>query len=1001
MDGVAVTGSRGRVEFTLLGPLGVWADGVEVPVGSVHQRTLLAALLVAGGSVVSGDRLVESVWGRQHPQDPEQALQTHVSRLRAVLERAAGRSARDAFVTRPPGYALVVETDQVDARRFERLTERARAAGGPAEVVGFADQALGLWRGPPLAEFDHEFARVEAARLEEIRLGLLEARAEALLALGRSEEVVTGLEPLVDAHPLREQLHAHLMLALYRCGRQADALGVYRRLRDRLVDELGVEPSPALRHLERDILQQREELAGPPPSSAASPDIRSAQAQLPVEVTSFVAREGEVERVSAALEGTRLLTLTGPGGVGKTRLALRVARVVASRFGGGGRVCDLATVEDSHAVAVALAATLGLHPHGSADMQAAVVEHLRGCELLAVLDNCEHVLDGACRLIDRIVRTCPHVCVLATSRRPLGVVGEQVWPVAPLETTADADGEPAPAVELFVDRAAAAAPDAIVDDDVEAVAEICRRLDGLPLAIELAAARMRSMTPSDLAARLDRRFELLTSESPAADPRHRSLQAVVDVSHALLSEGAGRLFERLAVFVGGFTLQAAEQVCVDDALAADKVAARLGELVDHALVVVERGEGGARYRLLETLRTYGQARLAEQAALATWKRRHADYYLALAEQAATGVVGPEEARWVAVCDAELANLRAAHRWSLTSGAGDVALRLPVVLHDYAYYRREEVFRWAEDAVVLSNASQHPAYGLALAAAAAGCVHRGELDRAARFADELWESPAGPDDLTRLRTLEVEADIALYRGQLEDVDRLAQEVVTAAQALDRPFDEAIGHLHAVFAAAYAGRFDDAIARFAHGWAVGAATGNPTVRASYHLLEGEVWLDAEPQRAETALVDAVEVARSVGNRFVEGVARVSLASLQARRGDTQALTSFADSIAHWRRAGDWVHQWTTLRNLVVLLVRLGVCEPAAVLHSAIASASSGASAFGADAERMAAVAAAVQEALGPKRQTAAAARGQAMDDHEAVAYALDVIEQLRAADAGPPT
>lgn len=993
MDGVGVTGSRARVEFTLLGPLGVWADGVEVAVGSVHQRTLLAALLVAGGSVVSGDRLVESVWGRQQPRDPEQALQTHVSRLRAVLERAAGRSAREVFVTRPPGYALVVEADQVDARRFERLTERARATDSPAEVVGFADQALGLWRGPPLAEFDHEFARVEAARLEEIRLGLLEARAEALLTLGRSEEVVTGLEPLVDAHPLREQLHAHLMLALYRCGRQADALGIYRRLRDRLVDELGVEPSPALRHLERDILQQREELGGPF-ASAASPDTGSAQAWLPVEVTSFVARQGAVERVSAALEETRLLTLTGPGGVGKTRLALRVARVGATRFSGGVRVCDLATVEDSRAVAVALAATLGLHPHGSADMQAAVVEHLRDWELLVVLDNCEHVFDGACRLIDRIVRTCPHVGVLATSRRPLGVVGEQVWPVAPLETTAGDDGTRAPAVELFVERAAAAAPDAVVDDDVETVAEICQRLDGLPLAIELAAARMRSMTPSDLAARLDRRFELLTSESPTADPRHRSLQAVVDVSHALLSEGAGRLFERLAVFVGGFTLQAAEQVCVDDALAADKVAARLGELVDHALVVVERGEGGARYRLLETLRSYGQARLAEHAALATWKRRHADYYLALAEQAATGVVGPEEARWVAVCDAELANLRAAHRWSLTRGAGDVALRLPVALHDYAYYRREEVFRWAEDAVALSTASQHPAYGLALAAAAAGCVHRGELDRAARFAKEGWESPASADEVARLRTLEVEADIALYRGQLEDVDRLAQEVVTAAQALNRPFDEAIGHLHAVFAAAYAGRFDDAIARFAHGWAVAAATGNPTVRASYRLLEGEVWLDAQPQRAETALADAVEIARSVGNRFVEGVARVSLASLQARRGDTQALASFADSIAHWRRAGDWVHQWTTLRNLVVLLVRLGACEPAAVLHSAIASASSGAAAFGADAERMAAAAAAVQESLEPERQTAAAVRGRAMDDHEAVAYALDVIEQLRA-------
>lgn len=1004
---MTVAARGGRIDFGLLGPLHVTVGGAEVAVGSSRQRALLAALLVAKGAVVSADRLAEDVWGWEQPRDPAQALQTHVSRLRGVLAGAAGDDAREMLVTRPLGYALLVGAEQVDARRFATLAEQAEAADAAAEVVELADRALALWRGSPLAEFDQEFARFEAARLEAIRVGLLEARAEALLALGRSAQVVADLEPVVAEHPVREQLHAHLMLGLYRCGRQAEALGVYRRLRNRLVDELGIDPSLALRHLERDILQQREVLAGPPASgtsgSPAGGFDEGDGGGLPVEVTSLVGREGEVARVSAALGAAPLVTLTGPGGVGKTRLALRVAHDTAERFADGARLCDLAAVEDAGAVAAAVATALGMRVRGSAVVEAAVADQLRGWQLLLVLDNCEHIVDGACRLADRIVRSCPHVRVLATSRQPLGVAGEQVWPLAPLEATAAGEGTQAPAVELFLDRAGAADPGADLGEDLAVVAEICRRLDGLPLAVELAAARVRSMTPSDIAARLDRRFELLTSESPAADPRHRGLAAVIDVSYGLLSPAARRLFDHLAVFVGGFTLDAAEQVCADEHRPEGEVASRLAELVDHSLVVIDRtGSRGrqARYRVLETLRAYGELRLAEQEALPTCKQRHAAYYLDLAEQIAAGVTSGEEASWVAVGDAELANLRAAHRWGMGTEQADVALRLPARLHTYAYYRlRDEVFRWAEDALALPGAAEGSCGAEALAAAAVGCVHRGELDRAAAYCDAAQQAASTGDDLGRLRALNVAADIALYRGWLDDVDRLAGETVTAARACDRPFEEALGHLHAVFAAAYAGRTDDAVARLQQGWAVAEATANPSLRASYRLLDGEVWLEAEPARAEAALAEAVEIARSVGNRFVEGVARVSLASLQARRGEARALATFADSIGHWRQAGDWVHQWTTLRNLVMLLVRLGAFEPAAVLRAAIASARSGASAFGADAQRMAAAAAAVRQSLGAEGYAAAEARGHTMDDHEAVAYALDVIARLR--DTSPET
>lgn len=996
VEAAAVASGGDRITFGLLGPLRVTVAGADAPVASARQRTLLAALLVAGGSVVSADRLVDAVWGPAPPKDPDQALQTQVSRLRAVLERAGGAQARALLATRPPGYALLAATDQVDARRFERLSDQATAGGSPAQVVELADRALALWRGPPLEEFEHHFARVEAARLDELRLGLLETRAEALLALGRAGQVVADLEPLVAAHPLREQLHGWLMLGLYRCGRQAAALQVYRRLRDRLVDELGVEPSPGLRRLEQDILQQHDGITGPAPRAAA-PDTAATGATvvaLPVEVTSFVGRAGEVGRVRAALHGARLVTLTGPGGVGKTRLALRVAHEAAAGFEDGARLCDLAAVEDAGAVPAVVAATLGMRPRGEVEVEDALVDHLRGLELLLLLDNCEHVLPGACRLVERIVRTCPDVRVLTTSRQPLGVPGEQVWPVAPLPTTAE-DGAHASAVELFVDRATAADPGWTLDDDVESVAEICRTLDGLPLAIELAAARVRSMAPADIAARLDRRFELLTSDAPTAAPRHRSLQAVVEVSYGLLSPGAQRLFDRLGVFVGGFTLDAAEQACAGDRLAAGEVAVRLGELVEHSLVLVERRGSHARYRLLETLRAYAEARLVERDELSTWKRRHAMHYLALSEGVAAGVVGPEEGKWVAACDAEFANLRAAHRWAVGAAEISVALRLPAALHVYAYYRlRDEVFRWADEACALPDAPRDVSYALALATVAAGCVQRGELDRAAECTDEALLAATPGVVLARLRVLEVRCNVALYRGLLDDVDRLAQQMVAAARAHDSPFEEAIGHLQAVFGATYAGRTGYAIDRFEQGRRVVRATANPTLRAGYGVLEGEVWLAIDPERAQAALAEAVEVARSVGNGFVEGVARVAMASLQSRRGQAAAaLMTFADTVLHWRRHGDWVHQWTTLRNLVVLLSRLGAHEPAAVLHAAITSADSGAAAFGSDAQRMAAAAAAAKESLGAAAYAGAVARGHAMDDHRTVAYALAVIERVR--------
>lgn len=992
----------------MLGPFCVTVDGADVVVTSVRQRTLLAVLVVARGSVVSAERLADVLWGVAQPQDPHQALQTQVSRVRGLLARAAGQGGQGLLVTRPTGYALVAEADQVDAWWFERLAVQAKAASLPVDVLERADRGLALWRGPPLEEFEQGVARREAMRLEELRLGLVERRAEALFALGRSEELVADLEPLVSEHPLREQLHGCLMLALYRCGRQAEALGVYRVLRDRLVDELGVEPSPALRHLERGILRERQDLVWPSTSTLAfqsgsdggSGDERSVSEAgvqvLPVEVTSFVGRRGAVESVGAALRRSRLVTLTGVGGVGKTRLALRVAREVATRVSDGVRLCDLAGVADPAAVPGVVAAVLGVQPRNSATVEDAVVAALRSQRALLVLDNCEHVLDGVCGLVQRIVAECPDVGVLATSRQPLGVAGEQVWPVEPLDATA-ADEATAPAVELFLDRAGAADPWWVpTDDEGGVVAEICRRLDGLPLAIELAAARVRSMTPADIAARLDRRFALLTRESPATEPRHRSLQAVVDVSYALLSEPARRLFDRLAVFAGGFTLEAAEHVCVDDALTQEEVAVRLGELVDHSLVVVERSGAQARYRLLETLRVYGATRLSERGELARWRRRHAEHFLELAEQADVAVRGPEEARSVAVLDAELDNLRGAYGWAVDGEHVDLALRLPAALGTYAYFRlRDEVFGWAQRAVELPAASAGPSYASALVVAGVGLVHRGALQTADSYARQALRTTQGTDERAALRAHQLLADIAIFRGWLDALDQHGQQLAEDARKLASPYDEAFGHLYRAFAAVYSGRRDAALAEIAELQKLAESIGNPTLCASFCFLEGECQLDDDPDRASAALEQAIAIAESVDNRFVGGVARVSVASLQARHGEgDRALDAFREIVDHWRATGGWTHQWVTLRNLVVLFQRLRAEEAAAVLHGAIETATTGAEAFGADAERQEAIAASLRTSLGEQNFAIAEARGRDMTDDEAVAYALGEIDRLRA-------
>ena len=500
---------------------------VRSPIERGRQRALLGYLLLRANEVVAQDRLVDALWGESPPASAVTALHGYVSRLRRVL--GAGR-----LETRPPGYVLRVAPDELDLHRFRELLAQDRHG-----------EALALWRGPALADLAFEdFAQSEIARLEELRLSALEGRFEHELADGRHAELVGELAAAVRAHPLRERLAGQLMLALYRSGRQAEALEAYRDARATLVEELGLEPGEELSELQRRILVHD-------PGLDLMRDRR--RTELPASLTSFVGRRRELEQVRALVvrPGVRLLTLTGAGGTGKTRLALEVARAVAGEFADGARFVPLAAVAEPELMPDAIAQALGLHQSRGQSIEDALKAFLAERELLLVLDNLEHLLE-ATPLATELLAAAPGLTILATSRTHLNLYGETEYAVPPLSAREEA-------VALFADRAAAVRPDFAVTD---VVAEICARLDGLPLAIELAAARIRTLTPAEILARLERRLELLAGGPRDVPARQRTLRDTLLWSYDLLAPVEQRLFARLAVFAGGWSVAAADGCAV-------------------------------------------------------------------------------------------------------------------------------------------------------------------------------------------------------------------------------------------------------------------------------------------------------------------------------------------------------------------------------------------------------------------------------------------------------
>jgi predicted ATPase/DNA-binding SARP family transcriptional activator len=914
----------------LLGALEVFDDdGNEITVAGAKLRALLAVLALHVGRVVPADYLVDALWG----EDPPAAVRNGLQGLASKLRRALGSS--DLVVMRNEGYVLDLPPDVVDVERFER-----RAADGRAlAVIGELERAVdvladadSLWRGEPLAEFAYDdFAVSAIARLSESRLALLEERLDLELRLGRHQRAVVQLEQLVADHPLRDGVRGLLMLALYRGGRQADALRVFQDGRRRLVEELGLEPGPALRRLESAILAQDPSLTLP--GASASPVGAGSHPMIPEALTPLIGRDAELRELRELFAEQRFVTLVGPGGVGKTRLALEVGRAAAVGLSFGGCLVELAPVGDPAGVPAAIAAALGLpDPNRLVEM---IGEH----DLVLVLDNCEHVIGAAAEVAEGLLRRCPGVRLMATSREGLRVGGEVIWPVPPLA--------PDDAVHLFLARAQASAAPTGLDDEHDVIADICARLDGLPLAIELAAARTRAFPLTQIAARLNDRFRLLTGGSRTALPRQQTLRAVVDWSYELLFGDEQRVFERLSVLPGGCDLSTAEAVCADDDLAVDDIAEHLGALVDKSLVIaIPVAGGGVRFTLLQTLAQYGRERLTERGDAVRIRDTMGRHYAQLCAQSATAYSGDVQRAWLTAIDAEHDNLRAALDWAIANDDAETALLIAggAAWPHWLTGMVVEGRRWLDDAFACRGAVTERTRALGLTGrglldflagvsdrsdddlataleiferhgdvASMVLAHsfyaeqaavRGDLDEARRrrrvlldFYDQAPQDPFAA--AARVYSL---AKLAILDGDLVAAERHYRAATEGFQHLDRPvmssiclgmvadFDERAGDYPAAIAT-----LEAAIAT--NESLLGGFTGSLQGRLGWALLH-----DGQLDRAERVYQRALESARRVRHPMVIFQAQAGMAALhRLHRRDDAAADAANEALDLYRSGG----------------------------------------------------------------------------------------------------
>jgi predicted ATPase/DNA-binding SARP family transcriptional activator len=1005
------------VRIGLLGTLVVYDEaGRPVRVGGHRVRMLLILLALDAGRVVPTFSLIEQLWEDEPPANSGNALQSLVSRLRTALRQAG--LGDQAIESHPAGYRLAISPDEVDVVSFEAMARRgsqALASGDAVTAWQLLREALDAWRGPALADASAaRFASGPAARLEELRARATLDLVEAGLALGESDGLIGELRAMIAADPVAERPRGLLMRALYAAGRQAEALAVYTQTRDLLASELGVDPSPQLEQIYLAVLRQDLQDASPglpqpdgqTPSAAGDPSLHAERltggdphpARLTgvrKPLTSFVGRDEDVTRVLKMLGEGRLVTLTGPGGAGKTRLAIETAARLAAdtaapargwQAGGGavgrgggqgaagqaGESCqvwlvELTPVTDPGEVPSAVLNALGIREtpvmarSGAGQLSTLAGPAQRLLTALAdrhgllILDNCEHVVAAAATIADQVLADCPGVRVLATSREPLRITGEALWPVPPLpvppapaaepgrqapgglpgglattdgprrdEPADDAVGQVAgyASVRLLADRAAAVRPDFQVDAaNATDVARICRALDGMPLAIELAAARLRTLSAAQLAQRLGARFDLLTGGSRTAVPRHQTLRAVVDWSWELLSGPEQVLARRLAAFPGGATLTVAEQVCHDSALPVDAVLPAIFGLVEKSFLIVV-GNGEPRYRMLETIRAYCAERLAEAGEEDQVRRASAMHFLRLAETADPQLRGADQETWLRRLSGEQDNIHAALRWAIDRRDAALALRFGKSLAWYWLVRgqRRESGTLASEILAISEptgpadradaADRDPAV-LQARAICALTVLNASWDVAAvrqplADAESLLPGPGGESGRLGDRPLHplvvVGASMfALYEKQDPD---LALDLLARLAKSDDPWTRAGARLMHAFNSLNLGRMDGVAEGCAEGLAGFQEIGDRWGMALALVGQAELaLLDGDHRRAIAALQRALGQGRSLADWEDTAQMYATLAKARSRLGDFPgALADMARAERAARDQGD---------------------------------------------------------------------------------------------------
>lgn len=972
-----------EIRVGVLGPVAV--SGATVPVAR-QQRLILAALAAVAPSPRRSGDLIEGLWPNDRPVDARKALQVLVARLRRSLDPAELRITSDA-----DGYRLDVEPLEVDARRFELLCaeERSLSGGDLAARARCLRAALALWRGEPFGDLGDEGLLDEAANALRLRREQTTDRLhEVRLQMGESDDLLPEVADWAQAHPLDERAWCRFALLLHRCGRPTEALRVLQTHRRAVRDVAGIEPTSKVAELEARLLTD---------DTTARPG--GTIGNLTVPARSFLGRAADIQALAPLLAPGAVVSLVGAAGIGKTTLAVHLAAGVRNRYRDGVWVCELADIASSQSIVDVLATTLGVTQQRGLSLLHSVVAAFADAKALVVLDNCEHVRSSAREVISALCQGCPKITILATSREPVDHDAEQLYQLAPLavpDAAAEANGNPA--FELFVSRARESGATVGTDQlTTAAVIEICQRLDGLPLAIELAAARARVMSVIEMSARLDHRFQLLTRNRPDRPPRHQTLWDAVDWSYQLLGEHDRQLFNQLSVFQGGFSIQGAAAISGRQASEAEE---SVWSLVERSLLNIAPGGSQSRYQMLETLRQFGSEQLNRTGDLSSLRDAHLRHYVEFAEAAGEGVRGPDEAHHVRQIGNELANLRAAHQHAIATSQVDDAARLCVALHDYAEWRQFfELGTWATATLKLDVQPT----GLAPTLHAIAGWSRniaGDFQAAIDHAHQGLEAERrGGRECGWLH--DVLAHCAYFQHNDHDGLELSrQEILRARRASDPgrlSYVLADSAIHAVLS----GHHDLGAEQIDEALHLAETLRNPSLVSLAQLARGFLHRQHNPTQAIQWFQRAATLADTVESAWTASICRGELTLLLALNGDpVEAVDLGLSQFLRFRRAGDLSRAHSVLRLSIPAVHRLTDrqhWDDLVTLEAGTASRPMVNEPFNNDA--IATVLTNIERDLGPQAIMDARTRGLAMNDDTLFELGLHLISLARGDRPGP--